>query len=238
MGENDGELKEELEPVTLSVSALALNFDFTTSDPNLSRADEIRVPFIQNKKPSRKSGEGKPGGRGFPTGQVDQGESLERALERETRQESGYSIRQVVGKLFIVNKVVGEERIKNDMHIFLVDLHDLAEKVTETEEIDASVEPWISLRDAFQMPLAQDRDGGNKNPAGMYFSHRQRLFRALETMLRHPQDLIDGDRIRKWLEPNRKYLVAAMADLEASGLLDDCHENYYFYSEEPNENNE
>src|SRR3989344_1388204 len=103
-------------PVLMTVSAIALNFDSVTSDPSGSRADEIRVLLVKNKMPSRKAPEGKPGGFGLPTGQVEGGafpdeivdgtprESLGHAVERETEHETGYAVKKIIGKAFIVPK--------------------------------------------------------------------------------------------------------------------------------------
>lgn len=208
----------------LTVSAIALDFDYTTSDPSKSRADEIKVLVIKNKKPSKKSKEGKPGGRGLPTGQVDQNEDIKSALAREVWQESGYKVKKFVGELFVVNKLlrIEEEVVPNDIHIFLVEIHDLGGKVTETDEIDASIDPWTSLREIFEMPLAQNREGGNKNPDGIYYSHRKRLYQAIESMVFEPEDFIDGEAVAKWMtDDKRRYLKEAMAELQRAGLLND-----------------
>ena len=85
-------------PPIFTVSAIAFDFDFVTSDPSKSRADEIRALLVKNKKPPRRSKEGKPPGRGLPTGQLESKEDMVQALKRETRDESGCSIRKVNGK--------------------------------------------------------------------------------------------------------------------------------------------
>jgi len=201
----------------LSVSAIAFDFDFVTSDPSKSRADEIRVLLIKNNKPTRKSKEGKPGGIGLPTGQLESKEAMLDALKRETRNESGYPVKTVVGKLFVVSK----PHVNNEIHVFLVETQDNQEGVRERDEIDVGFEPWVSLRAAFQLPLAQNRDGNGRNPDGMYFSHRQRLFRAIESMILFPEKLIDGGVIEAWLVPKHEVLNKAMTDLENAGLLKD-----------------
>lgn len=210
------------DPTIFTVSTIAFNFDFTTSNSSQSRADEIRVLLVKNKKPPRRSKERKPPGYGLPTGQLDQDEKMDHAFERETCQESGYSVTKVVGKLFVVHKRlrIEGEIVPNEIHVFLVKTNDYPVKVVEVDEIDASVEPWISLRDIFKMPFAQDRGGGSKNPDGIYFSHIQRLYRAIESMVYNPEEeLVDGVVIKRWLEPNRRHLKAAMADLAKAGLL-------------------
>ncbi len=206
----------------LSVSAVALDFDFTTSDPSKSRADEIRVLLVKNNKPTRKSKEGKPGGFGLPTGQFESLEPALSALVRETEEETGCLVEEIVGKLFVVNKrlMIDGNPVPNEIHVFLIKASEPLNKVTEINEIDGSVEPWTPLRQVFQMPFAQDKSRGSKNPNGIYFSHLRRLYNAIESMVFHPEDLIEGDAIKRWLEPNRKALMAAMADLEKAGLLD------------------
>lgn len=210
-----------IQPI-LTASAVAIDFDFTTSDPSKSRADEIRVLLVKNKKPPRKSKEGKPGGVGLPTGQFESKESASKAVERETEDETGCLVEGFIGKLFVVNKrlKIDGEIVPNEIHVFLVRASEVLYKVRETDEIDGSVEPWTPLRQVFQMPFAQDRGGDNKNVNGIYFSHVQRLYRAIESMVYSPEELIDGEAIKRWLEPNRRHLVAAMADLERDGLLE------------------
>lgn len=206
-----------------TVSAIAFDFDGTGNDPT-RWVDEIKVLVVKNKKPPKKSKEGKPGGRGLPTGQVDQNEDIKGALAREVWQESGYKVKLFVGELFIVKKLlrIEEEIIPNDIHIFLTEIYDLGGKVTETDEIDASVDPWISLREIFEMPLAQNREGGGKNPDGIYYSHRKRLYQAIESLVFEPESFIDGEAVTKWMtDEKRRYLKTAMADLENAGFLKD-----------------
>ena len=226
---------EIVKPINLilSISAVSLNFDFVTSDPSASKADEIRVLLPKNKKPPKGSKEGKPSAFGLPTGQLESKEEMLSALKRETRDETGYPVKQVVGKAFVIYK----HWVPNEIHLFLVESCDYPVGVREKGEIDDTIDPWHTLREIFSMPLAQDRDGSNKNPNGIYFSHRQRLFRVLETMLRHPKDMIDGDKITDWVGPNRKHLLDAMADLEEAGLLETLHDQYthYEHCEEPEE---
>ena len=83
-----------------TISAIALDFDYVSSDPSKSRANEIKVLLVRNKKPARNSKEGKPGGSGLPTGQLESHEGMLEALKRETRDESGCSIKKTIGKLF------------------------------------------------------------------------------------------------------------------------------------------
>jgi len=202
----------EKDPTIFTVSVIAFNFDL----------DEIRVLLVKNKKQPRKSKERKPPGYGLPTGQLDQNEKMDHAFERETEQESGYKVTRVVGKLFLVNKILRTDDgfIPNEIHVFLVETNDCPMKVVEIDEIDASVDPWIPLRQVFQMPMAQDRNGGNRNPDGIYYMHLKRLYRAIESMIYSPEDLIDEEAIQKWLEPNRRALYRVMADLAKEGLLD------------------
>jgi len=204
-----------------TASVVALDFDLVTSDPSKSRADEIKVLLVKNKKPPKKSKEGKPPGIGVPTGQFESKETALSAAEREMEDETGCLMRRVVGKLFIVHKRlrIDGNIVPNEIHIFLVEASEPIRKVRETDEIDASFEPWVPLRQVFEMPLAQG-GGSNKNPNGIYFSHLQRLYTAIESMVFYPEDLIEGEAIKQWLKPNRRHLVAAMNDLEKAGLLE------------------
>ncbi len=215
--------KDVVHSQILTVSAIAFDFDFVTSDPSKSRADEIKVLIPKNKKPPKRSKEGKPGGFGLPTGQLESKEMMLHAVERETEDETGCSVTKIIGKLFVVNKrlEIDGKPVPNEIHIFLVEASDVLNKVSEVDEIDASVEPWITLRQVFQMPFAQDKSGGSKNPNGIYFSHLQRLYNAIESMVFFPEDLIEGKAVKQWLKPNRKDLMAAMTDLEKDHLLDD-----------------
>ncbi|MBI2065315.1 MAG: NUDIX hydrolase [Candidatus Yanofskybacteria bacterium] len=217
-----------LKKLVTSVSAVSLNFDFVSSDPNISRADEIRVLLPKNKKPPKGSKEHKPPGYGLPTGQTEDKESIESAISREARDETGYPVLKLIGKAFMIYK----HWVPNEIHIFLVESSDCSVGVREKEEIDWTVEPWHPLREVFSMPAAQDKSGGSRNPDGIYYSHRQRLFRFLETALRHPHDLIDGDKIAKWIEPHRKDLLSAMQDLQDAGLLNELQEQYNHYEVE------
>ena len=213
---------EEKDPTIFTVSALAFDFDFTTTDPSKSRADEIKVLLIKNKKPPRNSKEGKPGGVGLPTGQLESKESMLHAVKRETEDESGCSITKIVGKLFVINKrlQIDGNPVPNEIHVFLVEASDSLRKVREIDEIDSSFEPWVPLRQVFEMPLAQNKSGNDRNPCGIYFSHIQRLYRAIECMVYNPEELVDGTDIKRWLEPNRKALMSAMVDLAKAGLLE------------------
>ncbi len=213
---------EEKDPTIFTVSAVAFDFYFVTSDPSKSRANEIKVLLPKNKKPPRNSKEGKPGGFGLPTGQLESKESMTKALERETRDETGCSVTKIVGKLFVVNKriEIDGEPAPNEIHVFLVEASEPLRKVREVDEIDASVEPWTSLREVFGKPFAQDKNGGRKNPNGIYYQHLLRLYTAIEFMVFHPEDLLEGEAVKQWLEPNRRYLMQAMDDLQKDGLLD------------------
>lgn len=222
-------LKEEVPKIILTISAIALDFDFVTSDSSKSRADEIKVLLVKNKKPPRKSKEGKPGGCGLPTGQFESKEVALHAVKRETEEETGCLVKKVIGKLFVIHKMlkIDGNPVPNDIHVFLIEASEPIRRVTETNEIDPSFEPWISLRQVFEMPFAQDKNMGNKNPNGIYFSHLQRLYRAIESMVFSPEDLLEGEAATEWLRPNRKSLLDAMADLERAGLLEK------FLTEEP-----
>lgn len=205
-----------------TISAIAFDFDFVTSDPSKSRADEIRVLLVKNKKPPRKSKESKPGGFGLPTGQLESKEAMLHAVGRETRDESGCSVRKIVGKLFVVNKrlEIDGNPVPNEIHVFLVEASEPLSRIREVDEIDSSFEPWTPLRQVFEMPFAQDKSGGNRNTNGIYFSHLRRLYNTIESMVFSPEDLIDGEAVKEWLKPNRASLIAAMADLEKARLLD------------------
>ena len=207
----------------LTISAIALDFDFVTSNPSKSRADEIRILLVKNKKPPRKSKEGKPGGFGLPTGQLESKENMLEAVKRETRDESGCSVKRIIGKLFVVNKrlVIDDSPVPNEIHVFLIEASEPLSRIREIDEIDGSIEPWVPLRQVFEMPFAQDKGGGNKNPNGIYFSHLRRLYNTVESMVFSPEDLIGGEAVRQWLKPNRRHLMGAMADLEKDGLLKD-----------------
>lgn len=219
---NTVSLEKEAPKLILTVSAVAFDFDYTTSDPSKSRADEIKVLLVKNKKPSRKSKEGKPGGFGLPTGQLESKESMTHAVERETEDESGCSVKRVIGKLFVVNKrlKIDGETVPNEIHIFLVEASEAIGRIREVDEIDAFFEPWVPLRQVFEMPSAQDKSGSNRNPNGIYFMHIKRLYRAIESMVYNPEDLIEGEAAKQWLKPNRKTLISAMIDLKKAGLLD------------------
>jgi hypothetical protein len=205
----------------LTISAVALDFDFVTSDPSKSRADEIKVLIVKNKKPRRNSKEGKPGGFGLPTGQLESKEAMLHAVERETEDESGCSVKRIVGKMFVINKLlkIDDNPVPNEIHVFLIEASEAMNRIREIDEIDGSVEPWVPLRQVFEMPMAQDKNGGSRNTSGIYFSHLQRLYRAMEDMVFSPEDLIEGETVKLWLEPNRGFLVGAMVDLEEAGLL-------------------
>jgi len=206
----------------LTVSAIAFDFDFTTSNPSRSRADEIKVLLVKNKKPPKRSKEGKPPGIGIQTGQFESKEAALSAAERELEDETGCQMRRSVGKLFVMHKrlKIDGDFVSNEIHVFLVEASEPLRKVREVDEIDASFEPWVPLRQVFEMPFAQNRGGGNKNPNGIYFSHLRRLYSAIESMVFYPEDLIDGEAVKQWLKPNRESLVAAMIDLEKEGLLE------------------
>lgn len=212
--------EEALKPI-LTISAIAFDFDFVTSDPSKSKADEIRVLLVKNRKPSRKSKEGKPGGFGLPTGQLESKEAMTHAVKRETEDESGCSVKKIIGKLFVINKQirVGGQLTPNEIHVFLIEASESMRRVKESDEIDSTVDPWIPLGQVFEMPVAQDKGGGSKNPDGIYFSHLQRLYRAIECMVFFPEELIDGEAIKTWIEPNRHLLKSAMVDIEKAGLL-------------------
>ncbi|GEM_PF-6343726 len=209
--------------IILTISAIAFDFDFVTSDPSKSRANEIRVLVPKNKKPPKKSKEGKPGGFGLPTGQLESKETMLRAIVRETEDETGCVVKKIIGKLFVVNKRlrIEDELVPNEIHVFLIEASDVLHKVREVDEIDSSVEPWTPLWQVFEMPLAQNREGGNKNPNGIYYSHLRRLYNAIESLVYNPEELVDGQAIKQWLSPEkRKALHSAMADLAKAGLLD------------------
>lgn len=216
---------EKKDPTIFTVSAVAFDFYF----------DEPRVLLVKNKKPPRKSMEGKPGGVGLPTGQLESKETMLHAVERETEDESGCSVSEIIGKLFVVKKTLKVFRknnpenlpshlnydlVPNEIHVFLVEATDSLGKVREIDEIDSSFEPWVPLREVFKMPLAQNKSGSDRNPNGIYFSHLQRLYRAIESMVYNPEEeLVDGVAIKQWLEPNRHLLKSAMVDIQKAGLL-------------------
>ena len=205
-----------------TVSAVAFDFDFVTSDPSKSRADEIRILVPKNKKPSRNSKERKPGGFGLPTGQLESQEAMLHAVERETEDETGCPVRKIVGKFFVVQRKlrIDDKFVPNEINVYLIEASGVMHRVRESDEIDPSVDPWISLRQVFEMPFAQDKSGSNRNPNGIYFSHLLRLYCAIDSMVFDPGDLVDGEPISQWLKPNRRALIAAMIDIERAGLLE------------------
>jgi len=107
----------------LTVSAIAFDFDFTTSNPSRSRADEIKVLLVKNKKPPKRSKEGKPPGIGIPTGQFESKEAALSAAERELEDETGCQMRRSVGKLFVMHKrlKIDGDFVSNEIHVFLVE---------------------------------------------------------------------------------------------------------------------
>ncbi len=217
--ENIGQ-EETLDPTIITVSALAFDFDLTGTDPS-KWADEIKMLIVKKRKPPKKACSTQPGGYGLPTGQLESKEDLFEALKRETRQESGCSVTQIISNLFVVRKTLKIDRksVPNNLHVFLITASEPLGKVIETEEIDNSVECWIPLRQVFEMPVAQDKYGANRNPDGIFYSHRQRIYRAIVSMVFYPEELTDGEAIKKWLSPNRKYLKGAMTQLQKEGLL-------------------
>jgi ADP-ribose pyrophosphatase YjhB (NUDIX family) len=208
-------------PMIMTISAIALDFDFVTSDPSKSRADEIKLLLVRNKKPPRNSKEGKPGGSGLPTGQLESKEHMLEAVKRETRDESGCSVKKIVAKLFVVHKrlMIDGNTVPNEIHVYLVEASEPLSRIREVDEIDGTVEPWVPLRQVFEMPFAQDKGGGSRNANGIYFSHLRRLYNAIESMVFSPEDLLEGEAAKLWLKPNREALMSAMADLENAGLL-------------------
>ena len=197
----------------LTAGVVAFDFTFAENAPT----DEIKVLFVKNKK-----SHDKPGGRGLPKGQVDQKEDIQHAAGRETRDESGYPVIRYIGKLTVIPK----PWIPNEIHLFLVEPSDVCLGTREKDEIDYSVDPWLSLREIFTMPLAQARDGSDKNPNGIYFSDRKRLFDVIYRMLFRSDLLVDGDKISGWLTPvNRRLLGKAMETLEKEGLLSEFHDD-------------
>src|SRR3989338_9677486 len=83
-------LEQDPSQYTKTVMAIAFDFDYVTNSPDKSRADEIRILTIKNKKQPNKSKEKKPPGVGCPAGGVESGEDLICAVIRETLGESGY----------------------------------------------------------------------------------------------------------------------------------------------------
>jgi hypothetical protein len=191
---------------TLTASALTLNFDLVSDDP----AGEIKVLLVKNRP-----GKEKPGGWGFPTGQVESCESLTKTLERETKNESGFSVREILGKLFVITK----PRIMNRIHLFLVEITDLSIGIIEKDEIENSGEPFKSLREILQMLTAVSADGSVRNPNGIYHSHVERLLEALNKLLFSPEELEDPGGVAPWVNEHRDELTAALESLDKEGLL-------------------
>ena len=216
-------LPNDLNKHSQTASTIALDFDYTTTAPEKSRADEIRILTIKNKKPPKGSKEQKPPGIGFPTGGYEgwdgngSGETGESASKRETVGESGYSVQRVLGKLFPQHR----NHIKNTVNMFLAEVDSsYVVKVRESDEVDVNYNNWITLRELFSLPYAIAKDGTPKNPNGIYFGHVKRFVDALNMMLflsKFAHDIPAP--ARAWVDKHYDDLFSAISDLKRDGLI-------------------
>ena len=65
---NELSLENDTSKYTQTVLAIALDFDLVTNDPMKSRADEIKLLTIKNRKQAKKNKEKQPPGVGCPAG--------------------------------------------------------------------------------------------------------------------------------------------------------------------------
>ena len=215
-------------PFSESVSAIAIDFDRVTNDPDKSRADEIRVLTIKNKKQPKHSKERKPPGIAVPTGGEESGETLIRAVVRETVGESGYTAGKVFGELFCEHK----NHVRNNVHVFLVEADSTyVVPVKERDEVDQSYDNWITLREFFQLPYAIAKDGTPLDPNGIYYAHVRRLVKALNSLIfadcndpNLPPDMKEAiERLPQkafaWTKEHAEDLLSAMEDLLKDDLI-------------------
>ncbi|KKT80734.1 MAG: hypothetical protein UW79_C0036G0007 [Candidatus Yanofskybacteria bacterium GW2011_GWA2_44_9] len=132
----------ELIPPSETVSVLSINFDSVTSNPDKSRADEIMLLTVKNKKQPPKSREKKPPGIGLPGGGVESKESLKHAADRESDGEAGYKLLKIYGEVFTDHRT----HINNVVRIFLAEPSDLQTSIRESDEVDPNWKNWVSLR--------------------------------------------------------------------------------------------
>ncbi len=218
-------------PYSESVSAIAFDFDQVTGAPDKSRADEIRLLSVKNKKQPKNSKEKKPPGRGWPTGGVEGGfyasgrESFEQAVRRETLGESGYTVTNVLGELFCEPR----HHIRNNVRVFLAEADSTyVVPVRERDEVDANYDNWVTLREVFKIPYAIAKDGTPRDPNGFYYAHVRRLVKALniltfadpeiypelrEDIEKLPRKIVD------WVEDHHDQLTSAFIDLVEDGLV-------------------
>jgi 8-oxo-dGTP pyrophosphatase MutT (NUDIX family) len=151
------------------------------------------------------------GGWGLPTGGVEFNETPERALVRETENESGYPVTRIVGLL-------GEypKGPRHTLLLYLVEVEDFPQAIKEREEIETA--KFIPIREILGMPYAT-----SKRNNGIYLSTVSRLIDALEVLAAtNPEELEDGSAeaaFRPWLCENQERLRAVVEELEREGLL-------------------
>ena len=162
---------------------------------------------------------GKPNGYGVPTGQVEKGETPAGAMGRECRDESGYSVRNIIYEQ-------DEPIIKADVwpngnivHFFLLELDDLQGKIKEKDEIDTTLRPpkWFPVEEIFKMPVRDD-----DHPEGVYFLHRQLLESVLLTIAEVSGAEVANwpdHKFRAWLLKYKPAIEKKVAELKASGLI-------------------
>lgn len=139
-----------------------------------------KICLVKNRPDPR----GKPGGLGMPGGGMELTDRTpRRAARREIRNETG--ITTVLEKFFEKSKfgeVIINHREALDVEIaiytfFMKDTGEPLVPVVETDETNGL--GWFTLAEILRMPSATDPDGRSKNPEGVYFSHRQRIVKAL-----------------------------------------------------------
>ena len=215
---NGEHLEKEISEYSQSVLGIAIDFDHVTTDPTKSRADEVRLLTINNKKQPKNSKDRKPQGVGCPTGGVESGENHKDAVLRETLDESGYGAGgKVLGEIYYEHI----HRISNTVHVFLLEVDSLYVVLPrERDEVDITWDNWITLRQALSMPYAIAKDGTPKNPNGIYYGHVRRLIKALNILFLTPENLPeDAKNAVAWIDEHHQDLASAMKDLRKDGLV-------------------
>lgn len=174
--------------------------------------DKKKKGFAQN---SREGREGKPLGYGLPTGGVEKCESLEAAIKRECKDESGFDLRRIFCKFAEYHK----PQIKNVVHAFFIEVDDLQGPVKEKEEIDNKDHPprWVSIEEMLAMPGTAE-----SAPNSLYDSHLQRTLDFLEVVVdTKPENIakIPDAQLKKWLTRYAPLVQRKMAELVAKGAL-------------------
>lgn len=223
-GRNKGKL--------LTVSAIVIDFDgVDINNKDESPADKTMILKVRNQPPKKDSKEQKPSGQGWPTGQVESLEEVAYALRREVSGETGHRIMRIVDLIRVYKKTikdVNDQPKENLIFLYLAEVDGYNGKVVERDEIDASMEPWMSLREVFTTPFAQDRQFRNRNPYGLYFSHVKRLLDTLRYLLITPEDELP-ETLASWLKEDRhdEILRRAMEDMRNDGTLERFYRRAY-----------